>query len=375
MPPGRTTSLALPRKRPQSGKVPPSTLRRMQQCPEAGCVKSFHKKYDLGRHILTHLPPGAAREEHEFTCPHPGCPHKTLQRSNMNTHVRSAHTGETVHACPDCRLRFTDPAVLTLHRRQKHDYVPRRRGARRAPASTSSSASSSASSESHSWDTSSASSPSTSSYVGGSPSPEPEHPRLYLSASAPAMQRAPSPSPEPTFPRLYLPAPASAPIPEYNPDWLDEAAFAATCGTDFADPCDAPAAPACSSDFDPAFDFDAAPLEFAATHADFRAAHRTHPYVALTPRPGTTAAYPAADLALFLLHSPPQPEPAARTATLRELLLRDAGAAAGLGALDCAYAVQSAQAYASAVGAGVGQSCPQWRAMGSWYGPGPYYPL
>ncbi|KAJ7085509.1 hypothetical protein B0H15DRAFT_988527 [Mycena belliarum] len=283
MPASRTTKPKLPRKMPQSGKPPPSTPRRLC-CLHPGCIWSFEKQHDLNRHSRKHLSP-AERKAHEISCPHPGCPHTTLQRSNMNTHVRTAHTREAVLVCPDCEARFMDPAGLTMHRKQAHSYIPRRRSAR-APVA-----------RRHSPYP--ALYPPTPSPGPSSSSSSASSPELALQSWAPSSTFAPSLAPasydsayiddyEPTYPDLYYSEPAPAP----TANWLDPAAFAAPYATGF----DA----TCPTDFDTSSAFGAP----RATDPDAEFFYHFLPFaqpVGRTPRPGTTAAYPAADLEFFRL--------------------------------------------------------------------------
>ncbi|KAJ7478398.1 hypothetical protein FB451DRAFT_1452907 [Mycena latifolia] len=110
-----------PRKSPKSGKKPPSPPLRFR-CPKDTCAWSYPRQSDLTRHSLTHMTP-EEQEEHMFVCSYPGCSHRTLQRSNMNTHFR-IHTGEKPQLCPDCVYSTGDPASLTQHRKKMHDYIP-----------------------------------------------------------------------------------------------------------------------------------------------------------------------------------------------------------------------------------------------------------
>ncbi|KIK52494.1 hypothetical protein GYMLUDRAFT_966858 [Collybiopsis luxurians FD-317 M1] len=64
-------------------------------------------------------------------CPYPNCEFQNLQRTNVNTHIRT-HTQDKNQKCPDCAFCSVDPASLTRHRKRIHGYIPRRR---RTPAS------------------------------------------------------------------------------------------------------------------------------------------------------------------------------------------------------------------------------------------------
>ncbi|KAJ7476852.1 hypothetical protein B0H11DRAFT_1302440 [Mycena galericulata] len=49
------------------------------------CGATVKRSSDLPRHMLTHA---KNKEEFMFQCPFPECAHKTLQRSNLETHIR-----------------------------------------------------------------------------------------------------------------------------------------------------------------------------------------------------------------------------------------------------------------------------------------------
>ncbi|KAG0691577.1 hypothetical protein DFH29DRAFT_1085512 [Suillus ampliporus] len=61
-------------------------------------------------------------------CPFTDCDYKTLQKSNMQTHIRT-HTRERSKTCPHpgCEFATTDPGSLTRHRKQLHGYEPKAR--------------------------------------------------------------------------------------------------------------------------------------------------------------------------------------------------------------------------------------------------------
>ncbi|KAH9896472.1 hypothetical protein C8Q73DRAFT_834609 [Cubamyces lactineus] len=82
---------------------------------------------DLKRHQLKH------EEKGRYECPIEGCTETFNQKSNLDTHV-NVHTRNRAHKCPEswidesgqkrpCPARFTDPSVLTRHRKSEHGAV------------------------------------------------------------------------------------------------------------------------------------------------------------------------------------------------------------------------------------------------------------
>ncbi|KAJ7030006.1 hypothetical protein C8F04DRAFT_1368282 [Mycena alexandri] len=113
------------------------------------CGASMRRIADLPRHMLLHA---KNKEEFMFTCPVAvriqllsvdalhylnsnefikGCTHQTLQKSNLDTHIRT-HTRAQPHKCPEylpngqkCLFATADPSSLHRHRKRKHGYQPR----------------------------------------------------------------------------------------------------------------------------------------------------------------------------------------------------------------------------------------------------------
>ncbi|KAG1727466.1 uncharacterized protein EDB91DRAFT_1163899, partial [Suillus paluster] len=90
-------------------------------CPV--CHKTVSRKADLPRHMRTH---DENKEALMHACPFPDCDYKTLQKSNVQTHIRT-HTRECSKRCPHpgCAFATTDPGTLTRHRKQSHGYEPK----------------------------------------------------------------------------------------------------------------------------------------------------------------------------------------------------------------------------------------------------------
>ncbi|KAJ6500424.1 hypothetical protein C8R45DRAFT_67867 [Mycena sanguinolenta] len=113
-----------------------STSTRPSSKPEASssnttcehCGVTVKRPTDLPRHLLLHA---ANKEEFMYTCPVDGCSHQTLQRSNLNTHIRT-HTRTRPYECPEysprgqkCLFTTADPSSLHRHRKRKHGYKSR----------------------------------------------------------------------------------------------------------------------------------------------------------------------------------------------------------------------------------------------------------
>ncbi|KAG9311818.1 hypothetical protein JVU11DRAFT_8065 [Chiua virens] len=91
------------------------------RCDE--CGKDINRKCDLDRHMKLHA---TNIEDLKIPCPYPDCNYKTLQCSNLKTHMYT-HTRERPLKCPDegCGYDTRDPGALTKHRQKKHGYVPK----------------------------------------------------------------------------------------------------------------------------------------------------------------------------------------------------------------------------------------------------------
>ncbi|KZT06670.1 uncharacterized protein LAESUDRAFT_812635 [Laetiporus sulphureus 93-53] len=116
---------------PRTPRVAPSKVTKLE-CRL--CGKTLSGQRDLSRHLLLHL---EDKSERMHQCGHPGCTYRTLQKSNLRTHMYK-HSGEKPHKCPDidpehgapCSFRTADPSSLTRHRVRKHGYLPSLRAAR-----------------------------------------------------------------------------------------------------------------------------------------------------------------------------------------------------------------------------------------------------
>ncbi|KAG1810550.1 uncharacterized protein BJ212DRAFT_1589609 [Suillus subaureus] len=103
----------------------PATRPNLQsvECPV--CHRVISRKADLPRHMRIHA---ENKDALKHACPYDGCDYKTLQKSNVQTHIRT-HTGERSKMClhPGCKFSTTDPGSLTRHRKSEHGYKPKAR--------------------------------------------------------------------------------------------------------------------------------------------------------------------------------------------------------------------------------------------------------
>ncbi|KAJ7789957.1 hypothetical protein B0H14DRAFT_3571582 [Mycena olivaceomarginata] len=95
------------------GKVPPSPPLRVR------------------RHMPRHMS-AEEREKQMYKCPHPGCTHQSLQKSNLQTHFNSKQClWLKPHVCKKCTYCASDPSSLHRHMVAIHKYVsgttPRKR--------------------------------------------------------------------------------------------------------------------------------------------------------------------------------------------------------------------------------------------------------
>lgn len=92
------------------------------------CDKFISRRGDMPRHRRTHLP---VKDKFKLMhrCPFPGCRFKNLQKSNVDTHIRT-HTGSKTQKCPSCSFKTVDPGSLTRHRKRLHGYVPKGRNSK-----------------------------------------------------------------------------------------------------------------------------------------------------------------------------------------------------------------------------------------------------
>ncbi|KAJ7775691.1 hypothetical protein DFH07DRAFT_88232 [Mycena maculata] len=85
------------------------------------CGTTVKRPSDLPRHMLTHA---KNKEDFMFQCPFPECSHKTLQRSNLETHIR-IHINARPLQCSvilsdgsRCDFATSDPSSLHRHKKR-----------------------------------------------------------------------------------------------------------------------------------------------------------------------------------------------------------------------------------------------------------------
>ncbi|KAJ3795539.1 hypothetical protein GGU11DRAFT_221030 [Lentinula aff. detonsa] len=90
------------------------------------CQAVISNKTDLPRHMRIH-----SADKHKFMhrCPYTECNFENLQKSNVETHIRT-HTKSKTNNCPDCDFTTVDPGSLTRHRKRIHGYIPKTRRSR-----------------------------------------------------------------------------------------------------------------------------------------------------------------------------------------------------------------------------------------------------
>ncbi|CAK5261892.1 unnamed protein product [Mycena citricolor] len=90
------------------------------QCTE--CIKSFRRPSDLERHFIAKHLPAQERDKYMKYCTFPGCSHKSLQKSNLETHYISQHTQTKPYKCSlaTCDKEYADPSALSRH---KHKHI------------------------------------------------------------------------------------------------------------------------------------------------------------------------------------------------------------------------------------------------------------
>ncbi|KAF7345280.1 Transcriptional repressor CTCF-like [Mycena sanguinolenta] len=219
--------------------------------PQNGCPWSFRTKTDLRRHLPRHMAPEEREKQYGFfsallslstncrrmyKCSHPGCTHKSLQKSNVDTHFISKHTGLKPHVCKHCPYSTSDPACLHRHMRSIHAYVsgtaPHRRKSNAASAIPGRSIPTSPGPSSDYSDLSSAApSPFSFEYPNSSPSP-----MASPSNSSPSLEE-PFPYNASSVPDVLYGAHASAPpapsdyslstSPTTSADWMWDQTFEA----------------------------------------------------------------------------------------------------------------------------------------------------
>lgn len=90
-------------------------LKKTLECPEANCDLKFYDKMTLMGHIrLSH------ERRYQKTCEI--CGKTCVNKSRLEDHIRSQHTGERKYACPieDCDKRFFTCSDMITHKKKFH---------------------------------------------------------------------------------------------------------------------------------------------------------------------------------------------------------------------------------------------------------------
>ncbi|KAK0201269.1 hypothetical protein DFS33DRAFT_1122269 [Desarmillaria ectypa] len=111
-----------------------------QSYPCGECTDVLSRDHDLERHRLAKHASEEERKSASYYC---RCGARSIQKTNIVGHIRSAHTGETIR-CGGCIFEATSDATLTRHRQETgHEPVQRRRKLKAKKYSTTSASSSS----------------------------------------------------------------------------------------------------------------------------------------------------------------------------------------------------------------------------------------
>ncbi|KLO06168.1 hypothetical protein SCHPADRAFT_698273 [Schizopora paradoxa] len=98
-----------------------SKPRRRVQCSK--CEKTFRGTYELNRHTVLH---SNDKSRYAHKCPFPGCPHATLQKSNLKTHINSVHLKVQTYKCtvnPNvCQAELSGASSLIHHEKEIHRF-------------------------------------------------------------------------------------------------------------------------------------------------------------------------------------------------------------------------------------------------------------
>ncbi|KAJ6507239.1 hypothetical protein C8R47DRAFT_1209165 [Mycena vitilis] len=107
----------------RSPSTPPKSAPTGTTCEQCGASV----KRDLARHMRIHA---INKKDLMFTCPVPGCKHSTLQKSNLNAHVKT-HTRARPYKCPEyhsngqkCVFAAGDSSSLYRHKKRTHNFKP-----------------------------------------------------------------------------------------------------------------------------------------------------------------------------------------------------------------------------------------------------------
>ncbi|KAK0184395.1 hypothetical protein F5146DRAFT_1228782 [Armillaria mellea] len=103
-----------------------ATALRPYPCLDVKCKKSFTREWDLKRHGKTHFPK-EKMEAIKYPCTFPGCHHKSLQLTNLKTHMNKKHYNVKNRECSFCAFKTADASALTRHKIDAHRYKSKKR--------------------------------------------------------------------------------------------------------------------------------------------------------------------------------------------------------------------------------------------------------
>ncbi|TDL19016.1 hypothetical protein BD410DRAFT_792629 [Rickenella mellea] len=83
------------------------------------CDQRFERKAELTRHEVLH---SENVNDHKLECTYTGCGYRTLQKSNLKTHINAVHLKLKKHKCRSegCQSAFGDPASRVRHEKSQH---------------------------------------------------------------------------------------------------------------------------------------------------------------------------------------------------------------------------------------------------------------
>ncbi|KAG7448695.1 uncharacterized protein BT62DRAFT_992695 [Guyanagaster necrorhizus] len=102
------------------------------RCPIFWCNKTLSRGVDLERHLKTHT---KGKKDLLYCW---GCPLMTIQKANLEKHIKDHHSGDEKYKCADpsgCQFGANSKGAINFHRKKYHDCVPPERWEIRAASS------------------------------------------------------------------------------------------------------------------------------------------------------------------------------------------------------------------------------------------------